>query len=423
MKQFEEIEKITEAIETLNNAITSVTMSMKDVKSVLDIIDPDSASKMENVYNILSTCFCNMSESDTHADTPIDETPVIKTPVVVKESEVVPTTPTVHTPESEPLTITSNPRTPLTTIQLEELCKVLIDNNFSVSKSLKYCKEHNISGSYATLYRIRAKDRYTEVSDKYFTKDENGEYHIVGDVTEEKSETPVAVTDTTYSPVVLPPEVIVNKIKDALKENRNSIKRAYDELRVDDESVTIFDIFNVRYDGLRDKPIKNDDINVVVRNIAPDYDYNIKDINRVMKEKCDIYIEACHMSQIRKLARKAGRESGSCDRALTRKKTLSSDDDKIAHVLIRLDLNMLQTFLHFRATPFPVDVFKLYKVKKEIATITDYDIRTIVVNLRRSAGISNCGELADIIHENIGVVLSKREVENFLDEYNNSNNA
>ena len=419
MRQFEEIEKITEAIEALNTTITGMTMPMKDVKSVLDIIDPDSASKMENVYNILSTCFCNMSESDTHTDTPVDETPVIEKPVVVKEPEVVSATPTES--EYEHVTIKSNPRAPLPEAKLEELCKVLIENNFSVSKSLKYCKEHNISGSYATLYRIRAKDRYTEVSDKYFTKDENGEYHIVGAV--EKPETTVTVTDTTYSPVVLPPEAVVSKIKESLQENRNSIKRVYETLRVEDESVTIFDIFNVRYDGLRDKPIKNDDINVVVRNIAPDYDYNIKDINRVMKEKCDIYIEACHMSQIRKMARKAGRESGSCDRALTRKKNLSSDDDKIAHVLIRLDLNMLQAFLHFRATPFPVDVFKLYRVKKEIATITDYDIRTIVVNLRRSAGISNCGELADIIHENIGVVLSKREVENFLDEYNNRNNA
>jgi hypothetical protein len=138
-----------------------------------------------------------------------------------------------------------------------------------------------------------------------------------------------------------------------------------------------------------------------------------------MKDKCDIYIEACHMSQIRKMARKAGRESGDCDRALTRKKTLSSDDDKISHVLIRMDLNILQTFLHLRATPFPVNMFEIYRVKKEIATITDYDIRTIVVNLKRSAGISNCGELADVIHHNIGVVLSKREVENYLDDYDN----
>jgi hypothetical protein len=96
---------------------------------------------------------------------------------------------------------------------------------------------------------------------------------------------------------------------------------------------------------------------------------------------------------------------------------MSEDDDKIAHVLVRMELNILQTFLHFRATPYPITIFDAYRVKQKIANVTDNDIRVICVNLQRSAGVVKPTEIAEIIKEKINVDISREDVIMYIKMY------
>jgi hypothetical protein len=397
-------ESINEMAAICEQAVQAHNLSGRDVMTVLSVIDPET---IETLNTVMSFWGQHQPQSQ----------PIHNDDVVVTSS--------TNTTEEMP----ASPNAPscvdaFSVKTIEDITRIMIKHNFNVTETLKECEEKNIRCSKYACYMIKSKRRYAEVTDKLFTKNGNI-ITIVTDDTATETDTPavetknedVVTTAADLSTVTLPPEMIKKLVQDKLSETRNSIKKTFTWCEEQSIDVNIFDVFNIAYENRRDQPIKNDDICVVVRHIAPDYDYNIGDISRVMRDKCDIILDATHFHVIRKMALKVGKNAGESDRIVSRKSDLSDDDDAISHVLCRLEMNILQTFLHFRATPYPITIFDAYKVKQKIGTITDTDVKTICINLQRSAGIIRPSDISEKLQDIIGVYLDPIEVKNILDYY------
>lgn len=408
-KKFETIEKFTDAVRSMTETLQMVEssgMSVKDIRNVLNVIDPDTIELIDNIsVSLMSNEFIadyiqdNFMPDPTH----VPETTVTETaqpPIVIEETQ-------------------SNWPEQIQESNIREICECMIECGFGYQATLDMCAAKNIKCSKYTLSTIRSKKKWTDITDEYFTK--NGrEYTAVKTVptTSDSEPAKVETTPDFETSIVFPESMLKESIKNELAAEHGSIKRVYAKFEESGKPVTIFDVFNVKYEGKRNSPIKCDDMCVVARFIAPAYGYNIPSIAKVMRDRCDVIIDGAVMHQIRKIARKAGCVAGETDRCVSRHKDgMSEDDDKIAHVLVRMELNILQTFLHFRATPYPITIFDAYRVKQKIANVTDNDIRVICVNLQRSAGVVKPTEIAEIIKEKINVDISREDVIMYIKMY------
>ena len=408
-------ESINEMAAICEQAVQAHNLTGHDVMTVLSVIDPETIETLNSVMsfwgqNQITTCTNDNDENNTE---------------VASSNETTETGEVSASPNAPSCVDTFSVKT------IEDITRIMIKNNFSTPETIKECEEKGIRCSKYACYMIKSKRRYADVTDKLFTKNGNI-ITIVNDdtptavettTTETKkteTKTEVVTTTTDLSTVTLPPEMIKKLVQDKLSETRNSIKKTFTWCEEQSIDVNIFDVFNIAYENRRDQPIKNDDICVVVRHIAPDYDYNIGDISRVMRDKCDIILDATHFHVIRKMALKVGKNAGESDRIVSRKSDLSDDDDAISHVLCRLEMNILQAFLHFRATPYPITIFDAYKVKQKIGTITDADVKVVCINMQRSAGIIRPSDISEKLHDMIGVYLDPIEVKNILDYYDES---
>lgn len=413
-EKLEMIQILTDAVNDMaticEQAVQAQGLTGHDVITVLKVIDPDTIETLNAVMS-----FWGQNQITTTNRTNNDE-----------NTENASSDETTETGE-----VSASPNAPIcvdtfSVKTIEDITRIMIKHDFSTPETIKECEEKGIRCSKYACYMIKSKRRYADITDKLFTKNGNIITIVNDDTpvetattetkkTETKSE--VVTTATDLSTVTLPPEMIKKLVQDKLSETRNSIKKTFTWCEEQSIDVNIFDVFNIAYENRRDQPIKNDDICVVVRHIAPDYDYNIGDISRVMRDKCDIILDATHFHVIRKMALKVGKNAGESDRIVSRKSDLSDDDDAISHVLCRLEMNILQTFLHFRATPYPITIFDAYKVKQKIGTITDTDVKTICINLQRSAGIIRPSDISERLQNMIGVYLDPIEVKNILDYY------
>ena len=407
-EKLEMIQVLTDAVNDMaticEQAVQAHNLNGNDVITVLKVIDPDTIETLNKVMG-----FWGQQQITNHNH--IDNNVVTTSNDTTEDVSASPNAPTCVD--------TFSVKT------IEDITRIMIKNNFNTQETLKECELNNIRCSKYACYMIKSKRRYADITDKLFTKNGNI-ITIVNDdtttaetatATTSETKTEDVVTTTDLSTVTLPPEMIKKLVQDKLTETRNSIKKTFTWCEEQDIDVNIFDVFNIAYENRRDQPIKNDDICVVVRHIAPDYDYNIGDISRVMRDKCDIILDATHFHVIRKMALKVGKNAGESDRIVSRKSDLSDDDDAISHVLCRLEMNILQAFLHFRATPYPITIFDAYNVKKKIGTITDVDVKTICINLQRSAGIIRPSDISEKLRDMIGVYLDPIEIKNILNYY------
>ena len=384
-KKFETIEKFTDAVRSMTETLQMVEssgMSVKDIRNVLNVIDPDTIELIDNIsVSLMSNEFIadyiqdNFMPDPTH----VPETTVTETaqpPIVIEETQ-------------------SNWPEQIQESNIREICECMIECGFGYQATLDMCAAKNIKCSKYTLSTIRSKKKWTDITDEYFTK--NGrEYTAVKTVptTSDSEPAKVETTPDFETSIVFPESMLKESIKNELDAEHGSIKRVYAKFEESGKAVTIFDVFNVKYEG------------------------NIPSIAKVMRDRCDVIIDGAVMHQIRKIARKAGCVAGETDRCMSRHKDgMSEDDDKIAHVLVRMELNILQTFLHFRATPYPITIFDAYRIKQKIANVTDNDIRVICVNLQRSAGVVKPTEIAEIIKEKINVDISREDVIMYIKMY------
>lgn len=392
--KFEVISRFSQVVNDMTEAISELDgndITVNDVRSVLSVLDPDVVTKMDNIANLMMPVTSIITEINIPTITSVEATP--------NEDNGIQQT------------------TVADTYDIDAICRAMIECGFGYQSTLDYCAANGIKVTKYVLSNIRNKSKWTDITDNYFTKDGREFILVEGAVTKttevEKEE------DVPILGIVMPSADVTAYIKGTLDSERGSIRRAFDVVNAKNHDITIFDVFNVKYDAeARRQPIKTDDISVVVRSIAPTYNYDIPAISRVMRDKCDIIIDATQFHVIRKLARKNGcvaREGGSP--VVRRPSDMSDDDDKIAHVLKRLELHTLQTFLHFRATPYPVTILDCFKVKRKIATVTDNDVRVICVNLQRSAGIVKPSEIMDILNKELGVTITREEIIQYNQDY------
>lgn len=406
IQKMEKINKFSASVRSLTDAITelSSSMSIDDARKVLSILDPDVIQLMDNIALSFGTDLA-IPVVPTNAQMVIEEAPKLETEVVVNEPT---STPATTTKTRKNISVSS-----FKDDDIRLICEVFVECGFTYQATLDACVARNILCTKHCLELLRKKEKWTNISNQYFT--------IKGNKIIPKSKKPEPVKQMkVVDGLQIPDGVLYDYLTHRLEEERGSIKRVYQKAVENNRDVTIFDVFNVKYDGKRDKPIRVDDIGVVVNHIAEKYQYSIPTISKVIKDNIDVVIDATQFHRIRKLAQKAGKTSHETERPLTRDKKLSDEEDHIANVLMRLELNLLQAYLHMRSTVEPHTMFEVYNVKKKIATVTDNDIRQITVNLQRSAGIIRPSDIADKIHEEIGVPVSKDQVINFIEWYDNN---
>ena len=203
-----------------------------------------------------------------------------------------------------------------------------------------------------------------------------------------------------------------------LNRYRGSIKKVYDELKDQGSSVTLFDIFNIKEDKFG---TTDDDLSVLVRDIVEDCHYDMNRIGDIILKNTNKIISHTQRRLIRKLAKKAGVEVIEETEKFPEMKKIEQKSEReleIANVLKRLDWNILQAFLHMRATPTPATMFQIYKVKEKYYSTDESDIRAVAINIHRSMGISDWRKISEMLDKEIGVTVKPEKIESWIDNYN-----
>ena len=427
MNQFEIIDKFSSVVEEMTKAIDELrenNINVVDVRNIMNILNQKDAIQM---MDYVAMEFGAYSESKATAVVPT------KAPTKVVEKNTDEQQAAI-TDENVLKAATNRWKDNLVTeSNIREICEAMIKCDFGYTATLEYCKKNNIKCTVYTITSIRNKSKWSNITDEYFTK--NGHKYVAKTAADAITKTDVAETnvedvveETAVADdaaeilgIVMPSSDVVGYIRSILKTEHNSIRRAYmDAVAADRDDISIYDVFNVKYsneDGSRKKPILSDDINVIVRYIAETYDYDIDNIAKVMRQKCDVICDSGQFHVIRKLAKKAGRQVHERTKNVIRKTELSDDEKPIGHVLARLELNILQTFLHFRATPKPITILDAYRVKQKIGTVMENDVKIVIINLKRSMGMTNPAKIAEYVNRELELNLDEMAVRDYIHAY------
>ena len=98
------------------------------------------------------------------------------------------------------------------------------------------------------------------------------------------------------------------------------------------------------------------------------------------------------------------------------------DDDDVDHfddivvALKRFQMDLKGAWVHYRWTHKTATIFDVYRVKCIVGTPTDTDVQQLAVNLQRNSA-KNYGQIADYLHDEFGIVVSKNEVEEYVKKY------
>lgn len=204
-----------------------------------------------------------------------------------------------------------------------------------------------------------------------------------------------------------------------LNRYRGSIKKVYDELKDQGSSVTLFDIFNIKEDKFG---TTDDDLSVLVRDVVEDCHYDMNRIGDLILKNTNKLISHTQRRLIRKMAKKAGVEVVEETEKFPEVKKIDQKNEReleISNVLKRLDWNILQAFLHMRATPTPATMFQIYKVKEKYYSTDESDVRAVAINIHRSMGISDWKKISEMLDKEIGVTINPEKIESWIDSYNN----
>jgi hypothetical protein len=231
-----------------------------------------------------------------------------------------------------------------------------------------------------------------------------------------------ADTDKKTKPAVTPISYSIEyeiPVVRQLNRYRGSIKKVYDELKDQGSSVTLFDIFNIKEDKFG---TTDDDLSVLVRDIVEECHYDMNRIGDIILKNTNKIISHTQRRLIRKLAKKAGVEVVEETEKFPEMKKIEQKNEReleIANVLKRLDWNILQAFLHMRATPTPATMFQIYKVKEKYYSTDESDVRAVAINIHRSMGISDWRKISEMLDKEIGVTVNPEKIESWIDNYNN----
>jgi hypothetical protein len=204
-----------------------------------------------------------------------------------------------------------------------------------------------------------------------------------------------------------------------LNRYRGSIKKVYDELKDSGSSVTLFDIFNIKEHKFG---TTDDDLSVLVRDVVEECQYDMNRIGDLILKNTNKIISHTQRRLIRKLAKKAGVEAIEETEKFPEVKKVDQKNEReleIANVLKRLDWNILQAFLHMRATPAPATMFQIYKVKEKYYSTDESDVRAVAINIHRSMGISDWKKISDMLDNELGVTVKCEKIEQWVDNYDN----
>ena len=231
------------------------------------------------------------------------------------------------------------------------------------------------------------------------------------DTTEKKTKKPA--TSIAYS---IEYEIPVIR---QLNRYRGSIKKVYDELKDNGSAVTLFDIFNIKENKFG---TTDDDLSVLVRDVVEECQYDMNRIGDLILKNTNKIISHTQRRLIRKLAKKAGVEVIEETEKFPEAKKADQKNEReleIANVLKRLDWNILQAFLHMRATPAPATMFQIYKVKEKYFSTDESDVRAVAINIHRSMGISDWKKISDMLDTELGVTVKVEKIEQWVDNYDN----
>jgi hypothetical protein len=312
-------------------------------------------------------------------------------------------------------------RVAYTDAEIEELCKVFVEENFNYNSTIIACNVRNIRSSSGTLNLLKTKKKWSDISDKYFMLDKDGNPVVIRK--EDKKEEPKkqAFKSTQDRLTKLDP-MLFDYVVNQLTAERGSIKKVFKKAVDNGRTIEIFDVFNIKYDGKRDKPIRSDDIDVIIRHIAADKMYSIPTIEVTLKERCDVILDGKRIKLIIDLAEKAGKEVHNTNQHLTRDKKPGEDDDPIEHFeaieveLSRLGMDTFQAWRHLRHTSIPVSMEDVYRVKQYIGTPTETDVMELSVYFQRNRTL-DYAQISDLLHTSLGIVVSANEVQQYVRKY------
>lgn len=413
VQKIDKIQAFTHAVKTMTASlddIASVGLTMADVKTVMMVLDPSSLSLIDKIAKAFTV---NENEQITVAPLPATEEP--KQPIVVE------TKPEPIQKETLIETKTTKHPNAYTDADIEEICKVFVEEGCSSKNTLITCNVRKIRCSGGTLSWIKTKKKWSEISDKYFVLDEDGNPVVVRK--EEKKEEPKKhVFKSTQDRLTKLDPMLFDYVVNQLAAEHGSIKRVFKKAVDNGRTLEIFDVFNIKYDGKRDKPIRSEDIDVIIRHIAADKMYSIPTIEVTLKERCDVILDGKRVKLIIDLAKKVGKEAHGTDQHLTRDKKPGEDDDPIEHFeaieveLSRLGMDTFQAWKHLRATSTKVSMEDVYRVKQYIGTPTETDVMELSVNFQRNRTL-DYKKISDLLHTSLGIVVSANEVKEYIRKY------
>lgn len=410
VNKIDKIQAFTNAVKTMTASlddIASVGLTMTDVKTVMMVLDPSSLSLIDKIAKAFT-----VNEQITVAPLPATEEP--------KQQIVIETKPEPIQKETLIETKTKHPNA-YTDADIEEICKVFVEEGCSSKNTLITCSVRKIRCSGGTLSWIKTKKKWSEISDKYFVLDEDGNPVVVRK--EEKKEEPKKpVFKVTSDRLTKLDPMLFDYVVNQLTVEHGSIKRVFKKAVDNGRKLEIFDVFNIKYDGKRDKPIRSEDIDVIIRHIAADKMYSIPTIEVALKERCDVILDGKRVKLIIDLAKKVGKEVHNTDQHLTRDKKPGEDDDPIEHFeaieveLSRLGMDTFQAWHHLRATSTKVSMEDVYRVKQYIGTPTETDVKELSVNFQRNRTL-DYKQISDLLHTSLGIIVSANEVQQYIREY------
>lgn len=412
VQKIDKIQTFAHAVKTMTAAlddITSVGLTMADVKTVMMVLDPSSLSLIDKIAKAFSV---NENEQITVAPLPATEEP---------KQIVVETKPEPIQKEAPIETKTTKHPNAYTDADIEEICKVFVEEGCSSKNTLITCSVRKIRCSGGTLSWIKTKKKWSEISDKYFVLDEDG--NPVAVRKEEKKEEPKKpVFKSTQDRLTKLDPMLFDYVVNQLTAEHGSIKKVFKKAVDNGRKLEIFDVFNIKYDGKRDKPIRSEDIDVIIRHIAADKMYSIPTIEVALKERCDVILDGKRVKLIMDLAKKVGKEVHNTDQHLTRDKKPGEDDDPIEHFeaieveLSRLGMDTFQAWHHLRATSTKVSMEDVYRVKQYIGTPTETDVMELSVNFQRNRTL-DYAQISDLLHTSLGIIVSANEVQQYIRKY------
>jgi hypothetical protein len=412
VQKIDKIQTFTHAVKTMTASlddIASVGLTMTDVKTVMMVLDPSSLSLIDKIAKAFTV---NENEQITVAPLPATEEP--KQPIVIE------TKPEPIQKETQETKTTKHPNA-YTDADIEEICKVFVEEGCSSKNTLITCSVRKIRCSGGTLSWIKTKKKWSEISDKYFVLDKDG--NPVAVRKEEKKEEPKKpVFKSTQDRLTKLDPMLFDYVVNQLTAEHGSIKKVFKKAVDNGRKLEIYDVFNIKYDGKRDKPVRSEDIDVIIRHIAADKMYSIPTIEVALKERCDVILDGKRVNLIIDLAKKAGKEVHNTKEHLTRDKKPGEDDDPIEHFeaieveLSRLGMDTYQAWHHLRPTSIPVPMEDVYRVKQYIGTPTESDVSQLCVYFQRNRTL-DYAQISNILHESLGIVASANEVKEYVREY------